>query len=92
MSILVRFTPVGLTAATYDSTMTQIEASGPFPPDGLEYHLCFGTDGDLRVSEVWDSPEQLMAFGERLMPILSGAGIEFSGEPEILPVHNVISR
>ena len=33
-----------------------------------------------------------MAFGERLMPILSAAGIEFSGEPEILPVHNVVSR
>ncbi len=29
------------------------------------------TDDNLRVSEVWDSQEQLNAFGERLMPVLA---------------------
>jgi len=33
------------------------------------------------VSEIWDSEEQLRAFGERLMPILDEVGIEFSGAP-----------
>jgi hypothetical protein len=46
----------------------------------------------MRVSEIWDSPEQLQAFGERLMPILADIGIEFSGEPEIVEVHNIIRR
>ena len=47
-----------------------------FPPDGLDYHVCFGADGNLQVSEIWDSQEQLEAFGERLMPVLAEVGIE----------------
>jgi hypothetical protein len=46
----------------------------------------------MRVREVWDSREQLQAFGDRLMPILTEVGIEFSGEPEIVEVQNVIRR
>jgi hypothetical protein len=59
---------------------------------GLDYHVCFGSEGNLRVSEIWDSREQFAAFGERLMPILAASGIEFSGEPETFEVHNVIKR
>ena len=92
MSIVVRFTPTALTAAKYDQTIQTLRESGAFPPDGLDYHVCFGSDGDLRVSEIWDSREQFAAFGERLMPILAAAGIEFSGEPEIFEVHNTIAR
>ena len=46
----------------------------------------------MRVSEIWDSREQFEAYGERLMPILADTGIEFSGEPEIFEVHNIIKR
>jgi hypothetical protein len=46
----------------------------------------------LRVSEIWDSQEQLQAYGERLMPILADAGIQMSGEPEVFEVHNLIKR
>jgi hypothetical protein len=46
----------------------------------------------LRVSEIWDSREQLEAFGEQLMPILADIGIEFSGDPEIFEVHNIVKR
>ena len=42
------------------------------------------------MSEVWQSREQFEAFGERLMPILAAAGIDFAGPPEELPVHNLI--
>ena len=93
MSIVVRFSPTSsLTKATYDATIRRIEEAGAFPPDGLDYHICFGADGNLQVSEIWDSREQLEAFGERLMPILADAGIEFSGPPEIFEVHNSIKR
>jgi hypothetical protein len=61
-------------------------------PDGLEFHVLFGTEGSLRVSEIWDSREQFEAFGERLMPILGDMGIEFSAEPEIFEVHNIVKR
>jgi len=68
------------------------EAGVDFPPEGLDYHVCFGSEGNLRVSEIWDSREQFEAFGERLMPVLAEAGIEFSGEPEVFEVHNVEKR
>ncbi len=93
MSIVVRFPTVSLTAEKYDESTRLLEEAGvEFPPEGLDYHVCFGEDGDLKVSEIWDSREQLEAFGERLMPILSQAGIDFSGEPEIFEVHNIDKR
>ena len=58
----------------------------------MDYHVLFGSEGDLRVSEIWDSREQPQAFGEQLMPILAEVGIEFAGEPEIFEVHNIVKR
>jgi hypothetical protein len=49
-------------------------------------------DGDLRVSEIWESREQLDAYLERLGPILADAGIELAGEPEFLEAHNIIRK
>jgi hypothetical protein len=93
MSIVVRFSPTSLTSEKYDDSLRRLdESEGAFPPDGLDYHVCFGSEGNLRVSEIWDSREQLEAFGERLMPLLAEAGIEFSAEPEIFEVHNIIKR
>ena len=93
MSILVRFTGApGMTAAKYDEAMPSIEASGEFPPDGLDYHVAFTSGGSFRVSEIWDSQEQFDAFGQRLMPILAEAGIELAGPPEVLEIHNIIRR
>ena len=93
MSILVRFTGApSLTAERYDQTIPRIEASGEFPPDGLQYHVAFSSGGSFRVSEIWDSKEQFEAFGQRLMPILSANGVELAGPPEIIEIHNVIKR
>jgi hypothetical protein len=90
MSIVVRFSPTALTAEKYDKTIQKLEATGDFPPAGLDYHVCFGTAGNLLVSEIWDTRAQFEAFGERLMPILAEAGIEFSGPPVIFEAHNTI--
>jgi hypothetical protein len=93
MSIVVRFKPSNLTAELYDSTNSKFEEAGlEFPPEGLDYHVCFGSEGSLTVSEIWDSREQFEAFGERLMPVLRDAGVEFSAEPEIFEVHNIEKR
>jgi hypothetical protein len=94
MSIVVRFHPTNVTIAQYEEVVRREKdgAAGTFPPDGRDYHVCFGTDGDLRVSEIWDSPEQFQAYGEGLMPILADVGIQFSGPPEVFEVHNIIKR
>ena len=92
MSIVVRFNPKGLTIQKYDEVNRRLEESGGFSPDGLDYHVCFGSDGNLRVSEIWDSREQFEAFGERLRPILTDVGIEVSAEPEIFEVQNISKR
>ncbi len=93
MSIVVRFSPTNLTAEKYDESIRRHEEAGiELPPDGMDLHVCFGPDGNLRVSEIWGSREQLEAYGQQLMPILADVGIELSGEPEIFEVHNIIKR
>jgi hypothetical protein len=92
MSVLIRFAPPGATTTEqYDETIRRLQETGQFPPEGMEYHVCFLSDGNVRVSEIWDSQEQLDAFGERLMPLLADVGID-PGEPEILEIHNIIRR
>jgi hypothetical protein len=92
MSIVVRYAPPGLTKQKYDETVRLFEAEfGEGTPDGCDYHVCFGSDGDLRVSEIWDSREQWEAFGERLMPLLAAAGVN-PGQPEVYEVHRLERR
>jgi hypothetical protein len=91
MSIVVRFPPGEATTEQYDEVFRRIRESGNWPPDGLDYHVAFGPPGDLRVSEIWDSPEQLAAFGERLTPVLMEVGIPVS-EPELFEIHNIFKR
>ena len=93
MSIVVRFAPENLTAEKYDEAIRRHADEGiALPPDGMEYHICFGPEGNLRVSEIWDSREQLQAYGDKLMPLLAEVGIQLSGEPEIFEAHNIIKR
>lgn len=93
MSIVVRFNPTDLTTEKYEESVRRLEEAGVWPnPDGLEFHVLFGSEGNLRVSEVWDSREQMEAFGEQLMPVLADVGIGFSGDPEIFEAHNIVKR
>jgi hypothetical protein len=69
----------------------QLRDAGEIPADGLDLHVCFGSDGELKVSEVWDSREQFEAFGPKLLPVLEEHGID-PGQPELIEVHNIIKR
>jgi hypothetical protein len=90
--VLARFTPASnVTTEQYDETIRRLEKVGDWPPQGLDYHVAFKSNGKFRVSEIWDSREQFDAFGERLMPVLNEVGIE-PGEPEMLEIHNIIKR
>ena len=68
-----------------------VEEKGELTPDGRDYHVCFGTDGELLVSEIWDSQEAFEAFAGQLMPILEQVGID-PGEPTIFEVHRTDKR
>jgi hypothetical protein len=93
MSIVVRYAPVpSSTVEQYGEVMRRLEQSGELPADGFDYHVAFLSDGQLVVTEVWDSPQQLQAFGERVMPLLADVALEHSGQPEIFLVHNIIRR
>jgi hypothetical protein len=89
VSVLIRFAPPSLTAEQYDSVVARLYEEGVFPAEGLDYEICFGADGNLKVSQVWDTKEHMDAFGQRLMPILQEVGID-PGPPEIVDVHNII--
>ena len=92
MSVVVRHLPVGLTREKYDEVSRRLEGAGDWPPQGLDMHVLFGSEGDLRVSEIWDSEDEFRAFFERLRPALEEAGVEHSGEPEIYEVHELEKR
>ena len=88
MSILVRFPSTSMTTEQYEQVKKRVSEDGPFPPDGMEYHVCYGPEGNRRVSEIWSSREQFEAFGERLMPAIREAGLEMETEPEVLEIYS----
>ena len=45
MSVLIRFAPPSLTAAQYDKVVARLTEEGVFPADGLDYEICFGSEG-----------------------------------------------
>jgi hypothetical protein len=95
MSILVRYNPPSLTVEQYEEGDRLLRDAGVEPlPDGLEYHVCFGSEGKLRVSEIWDSRERFEAYGKRLMemPVLADIPFDSGGPPEILEVHKIRKR
>lgn len=90
MSVLVRYQEVGMTRQQYDDVGGLLEQGG-FPPAGLELHLLFGEDGSLRVSEIWASEDQQRVFNdETLLPVLEQVGVQLSGPPQMLPVHELV--
>ena len=93
MSIVVRFSPTNVNRERYDESIRRLEQAGLWPnPAGLELHVAFGDENNMRVSEIWASREQFQAYGESLMPILTDVGIEFSGEPEVFEAQNVVKQ
>lgn len=89
MSVLFRFKPSGMTRQQYDQVSQRLQASGAWPPDGLQLHVLFGDEGDLMVSEVWKSEEQQRVFSEKLLAELEQAGVQLTGAPETFQVHEL---
>jgi hypothetical protein len=81
MAILFRFTPNGLTSEQYNNVGQKLQDRGHWPPQGLLAHVCFGSSGNLRVSEVWESRQQQEQFAEALMPVLDEEGVNLAIRP-----------
>jgi hypothetical protein len=88
MSIVVRFPLANVTKQQYDSVHAALEQSGDWPAAGCLFHLAFGDEQNVQVREIWESQEQLQAFGEKTATE-EAAGIQPAGEPEILEVLNL---
>jgi len=92
MTILVRYFPANLTTEQYDEVLRRLDEAGIFPNAAMDLHISYGEEGSLRVSEIWDSPQDMQAFGEKLMPILADAGVEMAAEPEVIEIRNHVRR
>jgi hypothetical protein len=90
MAIGVYYHPAAMTAQQYDEVIRQLEATsvGVRPP-GLIRHTCFGTDGGLRVFDLWESEQAFDEYAKVLGPIMQKAGLDL-GTRDITPVHNMI--
>lgn len=89
MAFAVSFSPVSMDTSTYDECMKQLEAASAGAPLGRLYHACYGNGDKLQVFDVWDSLESFEQFGQTLMPILQGLGID-PGTPAVQEIHNII--
>ena len=91
MSVVVRHLLKGLTRERYDDVSRRMEAGGDWPPAGLDMHVLFGAEGELRVSEIWDSDEQFRAFFGLLTRVLDEVGVSYD-DPEVYEVHELEKR
>ena len=71
--------------------VARLYEEGIHPAPGLELEVCFGSGDQMKVSVLFDSREELDAFGARLKPILEEMNFD-PGEPEVFEVHNIIRR
>jgi hypothetical protein len=84
------FVNEGFTPEKYHEALKQLEAAGAGAPAGRLLHVALETDGQIQVFDSWDSQESLDAFGQTLVPVLNGLGVELS-PPGVSTVHNVIA-
>jgi hypothetical protein len=89
MALGIYFSSKNFTPALYDQAIVQLAAAGASAPSGRASHVAFANGETLDIFDVWDSMESFEAFGQTLMPILAGLGVD-PGQPHIAEVHNII--
>lgn len=89
MAIVVRFAVSGMSKTKYEEVHRRLEAAGFGAPPGRLYHVGYGPDDAIQVIDVWESPEALDAFGQRLVPILQEMGI--AATPQVDPAVLIVA-
>jgi hypothetical protein len=84
MPISVVFRPDNYNVDTHRKVLARLAAIGQGAPAGRTHHQALAhDDGSIAmVVDIWESPEQLQAFAEHLVPILGEFGVN-PPEPEI---------
>jgi hypothetical protein len=85
MPIAVHIAPGKMSKDDYARIMGELESTGAGAPEGRLYHAAYGGD-DVRIFEVWESPEHFEAHRVDLVGVLQGAGID-AGTVEFHDVH-----
>jgi hypothetical protein len=89
MAIVMNMTWKGVSAQQYDAVQAEVRWESE-PPDGGSFHVAWFEDGDMRIVDVWKSPEAFQAFVDnRLMPGVAKVGIEGQPDVQIHPAHRV---
>jgi hypothetical protein len=89
MALGLYFTPTSFTKERYEDALKRLEAAGAGAPAGRRYHVALEADGLIQVFDIWDSQESFEAFGKTLLPIMAELGTD-PGQPQIMPVYNII--
>jgi hypothetical protein len=89
MALIAHFTPKGMDENKYADILRRLDAAGAGTPPGRLHHTCYGDRRALRVTDVFDTPQNFEAFGRTLLPILAAVGVDV-GQPEVVEVHNII--
>jgi hypothetical protein len=74
--IVVQYTPAAMTRAQYEQIMRGLEEAGALGMPGGLAHVCFGEEGRLSVTDVWESEEAFGPFRDKLLPIVRGLGVD----------------
>jgi hypothetical protein len=96
MAVVAVFQDPSLTRERYEKSVSgltggksRMESPSDWPVEGLLAHVAGEGANGFRVVDVWESEEALNRFGDKLMPVLRGIGVE--GEPEVYEVHTFVS-
>ena len=79
-----------MTSEQYDRVLGDLENAGLGNPDGRLHHVASVKDGGMLIVDVWESEATLRNFSDALIPIIQGTGAG-PAEPQLYPVHNIIS-
>lgn len=90
--IVALFEIPGMTAAQYDAIVNELNAVGGFPHKQRPSHIAWQDGNNWCVTDVWNSQEELMDFGQQtLFPIFAKLGIT-PVPPRIFPVHHFVGN
>lgn len=96
MAVVVVFESQSLTQERYEESVRKVtggnerlDSPDDWPVEGMVAHIAGQGPNGFRVVDVWESEDAFRSFGETLLPILQEIGVE--GEPEIYPVHTLVT-
>ena len=74
--IVVQYTPKSMTKVQYEQIMAGLAQAGALGMPGGLAHVCFGEDGSLNVTDVWESREAFEPFVRLLLPVVESVGVD----------------